>query len=250
MTDANLCCANCNKTEFNVPNLKLCAKCRVTRYCSRDCQLEHWKAHKKVCATQAASAGTSNATGSRGIVSNTDYESPRVKNLEKHVSKPFTRLDENAWIHDRPEKDVYKLLIDSFRMRQEDSSTIDGDVDQKSIYTGASDSTAGFRKFIQLASKRPNLLPSWWNTEKLEECENFGLGDNWSNLKRKVNKAEITEHYGDDKMPMQMRMFAEAVYMRGPGGHSGKAMRQLMMTMEEKGGRDGEQVVSMMSLAT
>ena len=135
-------------------------------------------------------------------------------------------------------------------MRQEDSSTMDGQVDKDTIYTGAPDSTAGFRKFIQLASTRANLLPSWWNPEKQKECETFGMGDNWTNLKRKVNKAAIQEHYGDDKMPMQMRMFAEAVYKRGPGGSNGKAMRQMMMTMEAKGGRDGEQVYSMMSLAT
>ena len=244
MADTNLCCANCNKTGFNVPNLKMCAKCRVTRYCSRDCQMAHWKVHKKVCAKQAAAASSLNA------VHNTDYESPRVKNLEKHVSKPFTRLDNNAWLHDRPENDVYKLLIDAFRMRQEDSSTMDGDFDKDSIYTGASDSTAGFRKFIQLASTRANLLPSWWSPEKQKKCENFGLGNNWSNLKRKVNKAAIIEHYGDDKMPMQMRMFAEVVYKRGLGGSSGEAVRRLMMNMEAKGGRDGEQVVSMMSLAT
>ena len=245
-----MCCANCNKTESNAPNLKLCAKCQVTRYCSRDCQTTHWKVHKKVCAKQAASAGTPNATSPPKISHDTDYESARVKNLEKYISKPFTCLDKNAWLHDRPEKDVYKLLIDAFRMRQEDSSTMDGQVDKDTIYTGAPDSTAGFRKFIQLASTRANLLPSWWSSEKQKECETFGLGDNFSNLKRKVNKAAVTEHYGDDKMPMQMRMFAEVVYKRGPGGSNGKGMRQMMMTMEAQRGRDGEQVHSMMSLST
>lgn len=248
MADTNICCANCSKTQFNAPNLKLCAKCRVTHYCSRDCQTAHWKVHKKVCAKQTASAGTSSATSTPKIESNTNYETPRVKNLEQHISKPFTRLDKNQWLHDRPEKDVYKLLVDAFRMRQEDSCTIDNQVDKGSIYTGAPDSIAAFRKFIQLTSTRANLLPSWWNSEKQKECEDFGMGGNWSNLKRKVNKAAIQEHYGDDKMPMQLRMFAEAVYKRGPGGSDGKGMRQLMMTMEENAGRDGDKVYSMMSV--
>ena len=207
--------------------------------------------HKKVCAKQTASGGAPDATSIRSrIESNIDYESARAKNLEQHIPKPFTRLDENAWLHDRPEKDVYKLLVDAFRMRQEDSATIDQKMDKGSIYTGAPDSIAAFRKFIQLTSTRANLLPSWWNAEKLKECEDFGMSDNWSNLKRKVNKAAIQEHYGDEKMPMQLRMFAESVYKRGPGGSNGKAMRQMMITMEAKEGRDGERVASMLSLGT
>ncbi|KAG7008952.1 hypothetical protein G7Y79_00004g015360 [Physcia stellaris] len=172
---------------------------------------------------------------------------PRVKNLEQHIAKPFTRLDKNTWLHDRPEKDVYKLLIDAFRMRQEDCCNFDGQVDKDTIYTGAPDSLAAFRKFLQLTSTRANLLPSWWSSEKQQECEEFGLGGNWSNLKRKVNKAAIQEHYGEDKMPMQLRMFGEAVYGRGPGGSDGKQMRQMLMSME-KGGSDGR-VYSMMSVA-
>ena len=159
MADTSICCANCSKTQNNAPNLKLCAKCRATRYCSRDCQTAHWKVHKKVCTKQAA-AGIANSTSSPNIIHNTNYESPRVKNLEKHISKPFTRLDNNTWIHDRPEKDVFKLLIDAFRLRQEDNLVQEGKVDSDSIYQGAPDSTAGFRKFIQLASTRSNLLVS------------------------------------------------------------------------------------------
>ncbi|KAI0079844.1 hypothetical protein K474DRAFT_1673113 [Panus rudis PR-1116 ss-1] len=33
------------------PNMRLrqCAKCRVTRYCSRECQKQHWSDHKEFC---------------------------------------------------------------------------------------------------------------------------------------------------------------------------------------------------------
>ena len=74
------------------------------------------------------------------------------------------------------------------------------------------------------------------------------MGSDWSSLKRKTDKAAIIEYYGDDKMPMQLRMFAETVYKRGPAGSNGKGMRQMMMKMEESGGRDGEEVMSMMHL--
>jgi hypothetical protein len=36
--------------------LKRCAACHVANYCSRDCQLEHWKSgHKGLCSDMSAS---------------------------------------------------------------------------------------------------------------------------------------------------------------------------------------------------
>lgn len=37
-------CAQCQK-----PALNKCKKCNKVAYCSKDCQTEHWKMHKKVC---------------------------------------------------------------------------------------------------------------------------------------------------------------------------------------------------------
>jgi len=44
-------CAHCGKkqSELSEP-LKACAKCHTQAYCSRDCQKEGWKNHRKVCA--------------------------------------------------------------------------------------------------------------------------------------------------------------------------------------------------------
>ena len=40
----SLVCANCTK-----PSTTKCSACKKVRYCSRDCQKEHWKLHKKDC---------------------------------------------------------------------------------------------------------------------------------------------------------------------------------------------------------
>jgi len=45
------CCENCYKVAEGVePPLKRCGSCSVVAYCSRACQVTHWKKHKHVCA--------------------------------------------------------------------------------------------------------------------------------------------------------------------------------------------------------
>jgi hypothetical protein len=38
-------CENCDKKNSH----KRCERCKAPRYCSRECQVEHWKVHKKNC---------------------------------------------------------------------------------------------------------------------------------------------------------------------------------------------------------
>jgi len=40
-------CAFCGKTASE--KLKMCSRCKMVSYCSRECQVEHWKVHKKEC---------------------------------------------------------------------------------------------------------------------------------------------------------------------------------------------------------
>jgi hypothetical protein len=45
-------CAQCGEL---FPKLKQCSRCKAVAYCSRDCQLAHWKAgHKQACQEQTA----------------------------------------------------------------------------------------------------------------------------------------------------------------------------------------------------
>lgn len=171
------------------------------------------------------------------------------KGLDQPITLPFTRLDNGAWLHNRPEKDVYRLLIDAYRLRAEDNYNLEGKADD--LYGGASDGLKGFKRFLQLAGSRAGLLPSWWNAEKQRECEDFGMDSSqFQNLRSAVGKSDIIEHYGDPRFPMQLRMFAEAIYGSGPGGQDGRAMRKMMASMEQGTAGPGAQVASTIDALT
>ncbi|KAF5602575.1 MYND domain protein [Fusarium subglutinans] len=225
-------CNTCNKEEPAV-QLKRCAKCSTTQYCSRDCQKADWKAHKKICGKQADSVANANLPDPDEM-----SRSPK-KGLEKSVPNPFTRLDNGTYLHNRPEKDVYRLLIDTYRLRMDDMYNLEGQADGDSLYGGASNGLRGFQRFLRQASIRRGLLPSWWSPEKQQECEQLGMDSSqWQNLTKKTSKQEIIDYYGDPRFPMQLRMVGEAVYLSAPGGGDGSQMRKMMAAMEG-GGMEG-----------
>ncbi|PNP49149.1 hypothetical protein THARTR1_10073 [Trichoderma harzianum] len=165
------------------------------------------------------------------------YSSP-TKGLEQPISMPFARLDQGTYLHNRPETDVYKLLIDAYRLRVEDTYVFKAELMEDSIYAGCKSGRRGFRKFLRKAATIPGLLPPWWTKEKSAACEKFGMDPSqWQNLQCAVEKSDIMEHYGDRLFPMQLRMLAEAVYGIHPCGIDGTRMRRLMMAAERAEGR-------------
>ncbi|KAK1832039.1 hypothetical protein QBC39DRAFT_350018 [Podospora conica] len=165
------------------------------------------------------------------------------KGTDKPVTMPFARLCNNTWLHDRSEKDVYRLLIDAYRMRLDDLYTFEGVFDPDSIYAyaadgrkGSLDSRKGFARFLDKAERTGGgILPPWWTAAKKAECIAMGIkGDEWQNLKHAVEKHDIQEHYGDPKFPMQLRMFTESIYGITPGGSRRDEMLAMQMKMERE----------------
>lgn len=212
-------CANCDKTE----HLKKCAKCQSEHYCSRDCQKAHWKNHKKVWG-----GGPTADFASHSAIPATP------KGLTMIIDKPFHKLDAGTWLHDRPENDVYKLLIDTCRLRLDDDYKFEHKNTEDSVFAGEPHSLPAFKQFLRLAERRVGLLPPWWSAEKAKECVALGMNnpDDWSSLGSGPEKGDIVDHYGDTSMPMQMRMLGEQIYGSGPGGQDGTSMRKRMMETE------------------
>ncbi|KAI8361869.1 hypothetical protein B0O80DRAFT_88355 [Mortierella sp. GBAus27b] len=204
--------SSCGKTaaEAGVA-LKRCAKCKTVLYCSRDCQKTDWKTHKATCATHANAAVSATATSI-------------------HVDKPFHKLHARTWLHSRPEADVYKLLLDTFRLRMEDESQFEGLTHSGTIYTGNPDNRNVFEQFLRLAESRAGLLPPWWNAEKASECVNVNMEN--GGLRAKLDKAGVIKVYSNSMMPMQLRVLGEQVYQRALGGMTSDSMVAMQMQVE------------------
>jgi splicing suppressor protein 51 len=197
-------CASCNKpgTPLLASSLKKCTKCKTTLYCSRDCQKADWKIHKKSCDRGAAAAASARTPQLHAV---TD---PTALRTSSGLSVDF--------LHQIPmQKDVYCRLIDCYRLRVEDEFTFEG----KTIGLYADeDPLIGFREFLDRAEATGTVLPTWWNKEKREQCEKLGMDESqWSDLTCPLQKSDVQEHYGDDLMPMKLRVLAERVYGRSIG---------------------------------
>ncbi|OBT85122.1 hypothetical protein VE02_06471 [Pseudogymnoascus sp. 03VT05] len=105
-------------------------------------------------------------------------------------------LSNDDFLHNRPEREVFNLLIDSFRMRVEDEYVYGGNT--IGIYNG------------------DNTIPLFRNPVERRECERLAVdGSQWSDINCAVEKSDIQDHYNDNLMPMKLRILGEKIYGKG-----------------------------------
>ena len=207
MDSTQKACAKCHKTSTDKP-LKRCAKCQNQWYCSRDCQKLDWKSHKAYCSSsqQSNTQSTPQAT--------TNFDA-----MPKVAGEFFKNICPDNYLHHFPsEKDVFRQLIDCYRMRVEDDYKFAGDT--RGLYNG-DDPLPDFQEFLDMAETRNGILPAWWSDAKRRECEERAVGTaEWSDLNAAVEKRDVVEHYGDPLMPMKLRLLAEKIYEKKIEGTS------------------------------
>ena len=114
------------------------------------------------------------------------------------------------------EHDAFAAIIDSYRLRIEDEYTFQGDAG--GLYADE-DPLPDFKRFLNEVEKCDDILPSWWNKTKRDDCIRLALrGSEWSNINCAVEKSDIIEHYKDSLMPMRLRMLAQRATGTKVGG--------------------------------
>ncbi len=186
-------CETCGHDATEGKPLKRCGKCHETQYCSRECQKDDWSYHKIVCGKKLEDLLKDSEES--------DFDDSYDPFKDYHPTKP--------------EMEVYTLLIDCFRMRQDDEYAASGDAEMDGIYGGAPDSYGPFIRFLEQALERKGLLPSWWNKEKSPGLQQLG---GWSDLTCAIEESDIIEHYGNPLMPMQLRKLGSVIRGSNPDG--------------------------------
>ena len=197
-------CHSCGKSKselgLEAVNLKQCGRCQKVSYCNKDCQISDWQAHKSSCQRPrpALDAGTSLPFSHHMAVRATGQDPATY----------FQRLYKRT----NSEAEVYKHLIDVYRLRVQDDIDFTGHM--HGVHT---EDPAGplpdFQEFVTLAEEK-GLLPNWWNAEKRQACEAVAMGGD-NDIRSIIGKQEVQEIYQASSMPMVFRTIADRVYGRG-----------------------------------
>ena len=77
-------CANCTKL---FPTMSRCSRCKIVKYCSRDCQSSHWKkVHKQSCVKAQPLALYKSMNGNDGFLMTPDECKVLANALSEHES--------------------------------------------------------------------------------------------------------------------------------------------------------------------
>ncbi|KAJ5387090.1 hypothetical protein N7509_009631 [Penicillium cosmopolitanum] len=132
------------------------------------------------------------------------------------------------WPEDRPKEDVYKLLIDAYRLRINDDLKFRNIQHADPIYEDAPNEdtihaetsfggTPNLFLFLQMADL-VGLMPTWWDASETASCIDRAKYLTWSNIATQVTADDVKEYDGDNSMVLRLRIFADQVIDMPPMG--------------------------------
>ncbi|KAI0447294.1 hypothetical protein F4803DRAFT_575457 [Xylaria telfairii] len=204
-------CAKCKKKR-DEDQMRNC--CDDIYYCNRKCERANYANHKDSCPkTAEAKEPSLHHAGSTSSESGTAEKRallPPPDPLIKDIYDPFNRLKRGDYLQGRPDTDVYRILIDSYRLRMSDNNVFTNVRHEDSIYGNSKDGVAGFLRFLNRAKAIPRMMPSWWDAKKETECVELGRQTGWSSLSAVIHAAEIRKHYNPPKLYTSRKHFTDA----------------------------------------
>ncbi|QDS68763.1 hypothetical protein FKW77_004997 [Venturia effusa] len=225
-------CTKCAKPETSLAiPLKWCAKCKSSFYCSRGCQQQDWKVHKKICTKQAAQASKERFENEMGSsvhdfmggtavsASGSNFQDVIARSLEAARAAGIdTGEDEDAWEDEDDDdnldddflskfKKQLAMGTDAFASDEPNEYVYTGEVSNDSLY-GGGNPHADFKRFLNKAEKK-DLLPAWWSSAKRKECEKVSR----PLVMCAIEKSDLRGKYPDNPfIAMELRALAEKVY--------------------------------------
>ncbi|KAF1810952.1 hypothetical protein P152DRAFT_475015 [Eremomyces bilateralis CBS 781.70] len=124
------------------------------------------------------------------------------------IEGPFHHILFGTWLYHRPDRDVDKLLIDTYRVQLQENPA---GARHAGLGGNGNPSFDGFVRFLHFFENKRMMFPPFWNIKRIYDGEWLGRKDGWTNLKRPIDVDAVNAHYGDDTMLMQMKAFGHLV---------------------------------------
>ena len=161
---------------------------------SIDCSEQQNLDRDVVHTHQAASMPTDTATATP------------AKTLNNTTDRTCHELDNLTWLHNRPEREVYELLIDCFRLHRTRCLDESG---------GAGIEIATRDTLHQFLLKAEAILPDWWARKHASGCVLLSMkrgAMQWSQLNRLIYAKDIAEHYDCEDASTRVAELVALIY--------------------------------------